>query len=188
MIDKKTASKTAKENYDAIHSYCLSHPGCTENDADEITQEVFLTFQQKCDTLKDINLRLWLYKTAKNKVKEHLRKKEKDKRLTSLSSNKKPTDDMFLYIDKYFEEAEYVSDEYIEKCKELVLKSLKPKEIELYTKVFIENKKYCQVAEEMNVTEKYVGVMVLRLKQKIKALAKLSLSTIGQIVINLFFL
>ncbi len=188
MIDKDSAKNIATEYYSEIHSYCLSYAQCTESEADDITQEVFLTFQKKVDTLKEINIRAWLFKTAKNKTREYFREHNKAQKLVPLNPNETPTDDMFVYIDKYFEDADYVSDEYIEKCKELILKSLSKKEIELYTKVFVEKKKYKQIAEEMNTNEKYVSVMVTRLKQKIKVLSKLSLSVVGQVVINLFFM
>ncbi len=188
MIDKETAKKIANEYYSEIHSYCLSYAHCTEGEADDITQEVFLTLQKKADTFKDINIRAWLYKTAKNKVREYFREKGKAEKLVPLNPDELPTDDMYVYIDKYFEDADYVSDEYIEKCKELILKSLSKKEIALYTKVFVEKKKYKQVAEEMNISEKNVGVMVARLRQKIKMLAKMSLSVVGQLVIKLFFM
>ena len=188
MIDKETAKEIANQYYSEIHSYCLSYAHCTEGEADDITQEVFLTLQKKADTFKDINVRAWLFKTAKNKTREYFRKQNKAEKLVPLNPDALPTDDMYVYIDKYFEDADYVSDEYIEKCKELILKSLNKKEIELYTKVFVEKKKYKQVAEEMNISEKNVAVRVSRLRQKIKTLVRLSLSVVGQVVIKLFFM
>ncbi len=188
MIDKSTAEKIAEEYYSEIHSYCLSNAHCSENEAWDITQEVFLTFQKKLDSLDDINIRAWLFKTAKNKTREYYKKNNKANKLVPLNPYRLPTDDMYSYIDKYFEDADYVSDEYIEKCKELILKSLNKKELELYTKVFVEKKKYKQVAEEMNISENNVTVRVSRLKQKIKTLVKLSLSVVGQAAIKLFFM
>ncbi len=188
MIDKDTAKKIATEYYNDVHSYCLSYAHCTESEADDITQEVFLTFQEKVDKLQDNNIRAWLFKTAKNKAREYFREHGKAQKLVPLTPDETPTDDMFIYIDHYFENVDYVSDEYIEKCKELILKSLSKKEIELYTKVFVEKKKYKQVAEEMNISEKNVAVRVSRLRQKIKTLVRLSLSVVGQVVIKLFFM
>ncbi len=188
MIDKTTAKEIARKYYKEIYAYCLSYANCSESEAEEITQNVFLTFQEKLDNLEDINIRSWLLATAKNKAREFFRQNKKAEKLVPLNPDRTPTDDMFIYIDRYFAEMDDVSDEYIEKCKELILKTLTKKEYELYTKVFIEKKKYRQVAEEMNISEKNVGVRVSRLRQKIKKLASLAMSVVGQIIIKTFFL
>ena len=188
MIDQKTAKDTAEKYYNKIYAYCLSYANCSETEAADITQEVFLIFQQKLDKLEDINIYAWLLATAKNKVREHFRENKKEQKLVPLKPNEAPTDDMFVYIDQYFAGVEDVSDEYIEKCKELILKTLTKKEYELYTKVFIEKKKYSRVAQEMNTTENNVAVRVSRLRQKIQKLAKVSLTMVGQIIIKALFL
>lgn len=188
MIEKSKAQEIAKEYYEDVYTYCLSYADCSESEAADITQEVFLIFQQKLDKLEDMNIRAWLLATAKNKVREHFRKNKKEQKLVPLNPNEAPTEDMFIYIDRYFEGIDEVSDEYIEKCKELILKSLSQKEYVLYTKVFVEKKKYRQVAEEMNLTEKAVNLRVLRLKKKIKNLVSLSLTVIGQVIIKALFL
>lgn len=186
MIDKDTAKQIASKYYKEIYAYCLSYANCSDDEAYDITQDVFLIFQEKLDRLDNVNIRSWLLSTAKNKTREYFREHQKAQRLVPLNPQRTPTDDMFSYIDRYFAEMEDVSDEYIEKCKELILKTLSKKEYELYTKVFIEKKKYKQIAEELNTTEKNIGVRVCRLRQKIKTLVTLSLSVAGQIVIKLF--
>lgn len=188
MIDKITAKEIADEYYKEIYAYCLSYADCSETEAEDITQNVFLTFQQKLDKLENTNIRSWLMKTAKNKTREFFRQKEKADKLVPLDPDSLPTDDMFVCIDRYFAEIDEVSDEYIEKCKELILKTLTKKEYELYNKVFIEKKKYSQVAEELNITENNVSVRVSRLRKKIKNLASLTVTVIGQMIIRTFFL
>ena len=188
MIDKATAERITKEHYNEIYAYCLSQVNCNEDEAYEITQEVFLTFQNKLEKLNDINLSIWLMKTAKNKSREYFRAKKKADKLVPLDPEQLPTDDMYVYIDKYFENEDNLSDEYIEKAKEIVLNLLTKRERELYVKVFVEKKSYAQVAEEMNTNRKNVGVMVSRLRKRVEMLAKVTLSMVGQIIIKTLFL
>jgi hypothetical protein len=56
VIDNIKAEIIAKKYYKDIYTYCYSYFDCTEDDAAEITQEVFLFFQEKHETLVEINI------------------------------------------------------------------------------------------------------------------------------------
>lgn len=185
MIDKKTADAIAVKYYDEVYKFCFSHLGCNENEAGDITQDVFLIFQQKCEVLEDKNIKAWLIKTAKNKVHEYYRTTKKKDILTDFDDNAiaYDEDEIFALFDEYFP----LSDEEIEKHKAIVLKSLTKNEQELYTKIFVEKKKYKEIAEELNTTEKAISTRALRLRNKIKMLAKLMLTSVGQLIIKIFF-
>ena len=185
MIDKKTAEAIAVKYYNDVYRYCLSHLSYNENVAGDITQEVFLLFQQKREKLEDTNIKGWLIRTAENKVLEHFRSIKKDSILIDIEDKgiSYTVDDAFSLFDECF----LLSDEEIKKHKAIVLKSLTKKEQELYTKIYIEKKKYKEIAEELNTTEKAINLRAFRLRKKIKTLAKLMLTSVGQLIIKIFF-
>lgn len=185
MIDKKTAEAIAVKYYNDVYRYCLSHLSYNKNLAGDITQEVFLLFQQKCEDLEDINIKSWLIRTAENKTLEHFRATKKDSVLIDIEDNglSYDVDDAFSLFDECFP----LGDEEIEKYKAIILKSLTKKEQELYNKIYIEKKKYKVIAEELNTTENAITLRAFRLRKKIKTLAKLMLTSVGQIIIKIFF-
>lgn len=185
MIDKKTAESIAEKYYDDIYRYCLSHLSYNENVAEDVTQEVFLLFQQKCERLEDINIKSWLVRTAENKVLEYFRATKKDSVIVHIDDGDFSCDEDEIF--SLFDECFPLSDDEIEKYKSIVLKSLTKKEQELYNKIYVEKKKYKEIAEELNTTEKAINVRTFRLRKKINTLAKLMLTTVGQLIIKIFF-
>ncbi len=186
MINKKMAEAIAVKYYDDVYRYCFSHLGCNEIDTEDITQEVFLVFQEKCEELDVANIKAWLIKTARNKVHEHFRAVKKDDVLVSF-------EDKLMSFEEYdicsrLDERLPISNEEIEKYKELLLKGLTKNEQELYRKIFVEKKKHKEIAEEFNTSEKAVTVRCLRLRKKIMTLMKLVLTVPGQLIIKLFLI
>lgn len=185
LIDKNTAENIAEKYYDDIYKICLSRLNHNENIAEEITQEVFLLFQEKSEELEDKNIKGWLRRTAENKVSEYFRAAKKDDAVLNFEDENYScdVDEAFLL----FEECFPLSDEEIDKYKDIVLKSLTKKEQELYNKIYIEKKKYKEIAEELNTTEKVINLRAFRLRKKIRTLAKLMLTSVGQLIIKIFF-
>lgn len=185
LIDNIKAEIIAKKYYEDVFSYCYSYLNCNETEASDITQEVFLVFQEKCETLEDINIRNWLYKVAKNKVREHFRKMKKEDKLVPLDENMVTVDEdeMLPLFDEYLK----IDDEEIEKYKTIVLKGLTKSEQELYHKIFVEKKKYKEIAEELNTTEKAINSKAMRLRIKIRRIVSLMFTSVGQFIIKLFF-
>lgn len=186
MIDKKTAEAIVVKYYDDVYKYCFSHLGCNEIKAEDVTQDVFLLLQEKCDELDDANIKAWLIKTARNKLHEHFREVKKNDVLVSFED--KLTSYEENDICALLEECIPVSNEDIEKHKEFILKGLTKKEQELYTKIFVEKKKHKEIAEEFNTSEKAVTVRSLRLRKKITMLIKLVLTLPCQFIIRLFLI
>lgn len=59
----------------------MSFTAQKEENAADVTQEVFLIFQEKYEGLEDDYIKAWLYKVADNKIKEQFRaiaKREKE--------------------------------------------------------------------------------------------------------------
>ena len=70
VIDAVKAQIVAEKYYKDIFAYCYSLTNCDKYEAEVLTQEVFLTFQEKCDELDDELILRWLLVVAKNKSKE----------------------------------------------------------------------------------------------------------------------
>ncbi len=185
MIDAKRAQEIAEKYYQQVYNYCTSAAHCNKYDAEVITQEVFLFLQQKCDELEDEYIDRWLLVVAKNKVREFYRQKKK-------SFSILPFDESLLEIEEkdiesMFEENLPDSDEELQKYIDIIVKALTPKERQLYTKIFIEKKKYREIAEELNISEEAVSSRAVRMKRKIRTLIKLMFTSVGQFIIKLFF-
>ena len=65
----------------AIHSYAFRLLG-NQEDADDVTQEVFIRAHERLDQLRDPErLRPWLYRIATNLCMDHLRKRTRTRRI-----------------------------------------------------------------------------------------------------------
>ena len=79
MIGFERANEIANLYYNDIYHLCLSRLKKEENAAD-VTQEVFLLFQEKYEGLEDEYIKAWLYKVANNKIKEQFRLLPREKK------------------------------------------------------------------------------------------------------------
>ena len=186
MIDKAKARLYAEEYYEPIYKFCYAKLNHNSHDAQDVTQEVFLLFQLKCNELADENIKSWLFSTASYKIKELLNKKGlAQKHFTSLEAYNAQADtaDIFELLDEQLD----FDSEKVQKYRAIIFEKLSAKEQLLYTKAFIENKPYAKIAEEFNTTENNICVRIFRLKKKIGLLQALMLCTIGQFIFKLFF-
>lgn len=185
MIDAVRAQEIAEKYYQQIFNFCLSTAQCNKYDAEVLTQDVFLLFKQKCDTLEDEHIDRWLTVVAKYKVNEYFKKKKKSYSVISLDESLAEIEDRD--IESMFEENFPDSDEELQKYINIILKALTPKERELYKMIFTEKKKYREIAEELNISEEAVTSRAVRMKRKIRTLIKLMFTSVGQLIIKLFF-
>ena len=72
-----------------------------------------------------------------------------------------------------------ITDDEIAHGKTQVLSSLAPKEMELYTKIYMEHKQYHTIATELQTTEKAIRLRAFRLRKRMKELSKIIFSSIG---------
>ncbi len=185
MISPERAQEIADTYYNDVYSYCYSTINFDKYEAEVLTQDVFLLFQQKCGELEDNNIKHWLLCVAKNKTKEFFKKKKKDATILSLDESFFDIEDMD--IQKMFEDNLPMDDEEIEKYVNIVLKALTQKERELYRKIYKEKMTYAEIAEELNISNNAVASRVLRLKNKIRTIIKLMFTSVGQFIIRVFF-
>ena len=165
MISVERAIEVAELYYDDVYHLCFTRLK-SEEDAADVTQNVFLLFQEKYDELKDVNLKAWLYKVADYKIQEQFRviaKREKELVYAGMFTPQISTD--ILYE---IEEDNKVTPEEIEEKKEGILASLSEKELELFEMVYTKRMKYSELSKALNLSEPAVRTRVYRLKLKIK--------------------
>ena len=165
LISYERANEIANLYYNDIYHFCLLRLK-NEEDAADVTQEVFLLFQEKYENLEDNYIRAWLYKVASNKIKEQFRaiaKREKEIIYGSVFVSQTSTD--ILYE---MEEDNKITPEELEEKKKFILSSLNEKELELFEMIYVKHLKYKELAEAFNISENTARTRVYRLKYKIK--------------------
>lgn len=165
MISFERATEIANLYYNDIYHLCLSRLKKEENAAD-VTQEVFLLFQEKYEGLEDEYIKAWLYKVANNKIKEQFRaiaKREKELIYGTVFNSQTSTD--ILYE---MEEDNKVTPEELEEKKKSILSSLSEKELELFEMVYTKHMEYKELAKAFDTSEHAVRARVYRLRLKIK--------------------
>lgn len=165
MISFERATEIANLYYNDIYHLCLSRLKKEENAAD-VTQEVFLLFQEKYEGLEDEYIKAWLYKVANNKIKEQFRaiaKREKELIYGTVFNSQTSTD--ILYE---MEEDNKVTPEELEEKKKSIVSSLSEKELELFEMVYTKQMEYKELAKAFDISEHAVRARVYRLRLKIK--------------------
>ncbi len=186
VIDAISAEIISKKYYKSIYSFCYSNLFCDADGASEVTQEVFLFFQEQRETLEDTYIRAWLYKVARNKMGEYIRaNKNRQKKFTELTEDSASISDAEIFV--HLENDVNVEDEEILKQKEFVLKALSKRDRELYKKIYEEKKTYKEIAKELNIPLKTVGSRAFRLRKRITKRVNFTFTSIGQIIIKIMF-
>ena len=165
MISAERAKEVADLYYDDVYHLCYSRLK-NETDASDVTQEVFLFFQENCDELEDNYIRAWLFAVADNKIKEEFRsiaKREKELIFGTVFGSQTSAD--ILYE---MEEDNKITDEELEEKKRGILSSLSEKELELFEMVYTKRMEYAELAKMYDTTEHAIRSRVYRLKLKIK--------------------
>ena len=114
MISAERATEIAGLYYDDVYHLCLSRLK-KEADAADVTQEVFLFFQEKYSDLEDSSIKSWLFSVANNKIKEqfrHIAKREKELIFGTVNETQTSTD--ILYE---MEEDNKITDDELEEKK-----------------------------------------------------------------------
>ena len=165
LIESERAIEIAKIYYEDVYHLCLARLKRHE-DAADVTQEVFLFFQEHCNELEDSLIKSWLYSVADNKIKEKFReiaKREKELIFGTVFGSQTSTD--ILYE---MEEDNRITPEELEEKKKSILSSLNEKELELFEMVYTKNMEYKELAKALDISEHAARTRVYRLRLKIK--------------------
>ena len=148
--------ETVRKYYSDIYKFCCSR--CRNaDDAQDITQDVFVVLVEKSATLNDKNIRAWLYQTADNKLHEYLRKKTVKNTFISLDENVCGYPNLSVQQD--------ITLNLVQKK---ILNLLNDSEKELFIKLYIENNDVELISEELGISKGALRVRKSRLKAKIK--------------------
>lgn len=175
LISCERAKEIAGLYYDDVYHLCLSRLK-KEEDAQDVTQEVFLLFQEKYNELEDNLIRAWLYAVANNKIKEEFRaiaKREKELIFGDASDSQPSADDVFE-----MNEENKISPEELEKKKKDILSSLEERELELFEMIYTKHMEYEELAKALNISEQAARARAYRLRVKIKKKAAFILMAI----------
>lgn len=149
--------------YTIVFEHCMYLTNGNRGDAEDITNEAFLTLMQKSDSLSFDNsdtLKVWILKEADNKYNECLRK--------NMIQSVPLTDDISYESDE--RDIIHPGEEYqlYEEYLKQIMKQLKPKEQMLFKYYCIEKKSTQEIVELTNKSVRSVRICWYRLRTKIK--------------------
>ncbi len=169
LISKSEAERIAADHYGYIYRFCLFRLN-NPDDAADMTQEVFLLFQQKADGLNDVNIRSWLISTAEKKIYRAYRNKTKEANISYIEELPPESEALMSELD----EMNIVSDEEIEAAKTHLLSKLSPEEQKLFKLIYQDKLKYREIAALYGVSEKTINLRAFRLRSKILKMTRVA--------------
>ena len=180
-LNKSEIEKTVNEYYDDIYKFCISRVENIES-AKDITQDVFLIFMQSSKKLDNVNLRAWLYKTARIKIQEYYRILKTEEGFKSFTE----CDNIPQENVKAFDIREEEFDALLTDAQKRILSILNEDEKSLFVKLFIEKKTIRIISEETGLTENNIYVKSHRIKKKAKKVISTMDLLINVILFKLF--
>ncbi|MBE6770954.1 MAG: sigma-70 family RNA polymerase sigma factor [Ruminococcaceae bacterium] len=164
LISYERSKEIADLYYSDIYHFCYTRLKQDEVSAD-VTQDVFLFFQEHYEELDETKIKAWLLSVANNKIKEEFReiaRREKELIYGTVFGSGKSAD--ILYE---IEEDNNIPDSVIEKKKQEILSLLTDKELKLFEMFYTKNMEYKEIAEELGISIGATRSRVCRLKNKI---------------------
>lgn len=155
QIDK--FEKVVETEKNRIYGYLLKIVRNPE-DAEDLTQEVFLAFYRRMNNIKKPAYRSYLFQTAYHKALNHIKKQKKDKEY--------PQDDL-----NYVAAPENNEDEDWERKNQIIsvaLAKLPPKYAILLELQYYQQLSYKEIADTLNLSVSAVDSRLVRAKKKLK--------------------
>lgn len=172
MIEEKKAVEIVEENYNSVFQYCLALlKDC--NEAEDVTQEVFMFFWQHLNELEDQYIATWLIAVAKNKIHEQFRVRTRHHKIFDDVDIQKVADEKSDDFD-ILEEIGRVSEEEIQNIKERIISGLTPEEREIFIYIYEKKMKYKAVAEVLDINVNTLGTNLRRMRIKVNEIVKTS--------------
>jgi RNA polymerase sigma-70 factor (ECF subfamily) len=144
-----------------------------KEDAENITQDVFMTLWERRDDLKiHINTVSYLFILMKNRCIDHLRrKKHAEAGKTQMQENFTHEQQMKLYSLEAFDQA-LTSDNNIEEIITRAIDALPPRCREIFILNKMEGKKYREIADELHISvstvENQMSIAFRKLREQLK--------------------
>lgn len=158
-----TQKDIIEKYYKRIHDICLYNTGYNKAEADNCTNEVFITLIIKWEGIKKRNdLFPWLLKTTENKLKEYYRRKKKDSKIVSIEEMQIEDTSNTELVDLV------VSDKEIEMNKENILNELSEEERKLYNDYFEKKLSYNEIAGSLGIKYSAAQMRVSKLRKKLE--------------------
>lgn len=164
--------------YPKIKRYCRYYLYQDPFACEECIQDVFTVLYQKMDDLTDhAHLEGWLYKTARNFVKNALYRSMRDSKhlqYEDFAESDCAFGDTFAYEENFRAAEEEPID--VGACFDAVLKSLTADELALWKEYFRQGASVREIAVFAKRPEGTIKTRIFRLKAKLKRLARQALS------------
>lgn len=141
-----------------------------QQDAEEITQDVFIEVYKKAGTFKgESAVGTWLYRIAVNKSIDHIRSKRSKKRFAVITGLFSPHSDEMINEPGYFVHPGVMSENK-EKSKYLfaAVKSLPENQQTAFVLSEMEQLSYKEISEVMDTTVSAVESLLVRAKQNLR--------------------
>ncbi len=148
--------------YREIYRFCLSKLVRRE-DAQDITQDVFLTYCRKAPIDTD-DVRRWLYATALNKIRNETQKQKRRAQTQIDDADDYPAGGRWDYE---ITETDWVGDGRIEAKKQEILAKLTAEERALFFEIYDRRRKHAEIAKDYGISEQALNMRVFRLRRKI---------------------
>ncbi len=164
--------------YDRIYAYIWRHV-CVDEDAYDLTQDVFLAFIGAYEKIDRTKAKQWLYSTAHNIVVDYYKRNRKEREFTEqldgidIGDSDKSIEEALFYEDP-MGLGEMSEEEELE-YKKKVLDSLSEEEKMLYVDVCVERRKIRELTQKYGVSEVALHKRSVRMKHKLRRLVKLLL-------------
>jgi len=139
-------------------------------DAADMTQEVFLLFQEKAGELHDENIRSWLISTAEKKIYRAYRRNLREGTLAYIEELPPDSEALMSELD----EMNTISDEEVEAAKTHLLSKLSPEEQKLFKLIYQDKLKCREISALYGVSEKTINVRAFRLRSKILKMTRVA--------------
>ena len=151
--------------YDTIYKYCRRRIA-NETDSFAVVNDVFIALIEQWIDIDQQYLEGWLYKTAKFKVADYFKDKNK------VQNNYADIENFENSIDLSYDMPDFVSEYDLENHHEKILNSLTEKERQLYEDYYINNYSYAQLSEKYGKSEGALRTSVSRISFKIRQMVK----------------
>lgn len=167
MNDLKTFERIVEEIQPAIYLYCFKKLHKNKELTDEAVNSTLNVLYQKWDTL-DINdnIKAYAYRVADNCVMQvlEIHKKYYSRNESFEDFTEKATPDKNLYYDRYFDDKDDRTDEYIEKIKN----SLPPEYTQLFVYRYIEKRTVSEIAELTGMKYSTLRLRFIKIEKLVK--------------------